>query len=291
MPAAPDDPESPALRPGRAPRRAAPGLLLLAGGVALSIGIAIGWSARGVLSATGIPAHRFEERLSRGTAPPSMSEHVERTDDADETARFWSALAWSLAARSRDLEGALEALQSESDDPRRSLERAIAASSDAELAAIVSAITRIDEEELLASEDLRPFASRLVDVALDGLDGPSSEPPPERRVLFAETTRDFDPDESAREAFPADQGRIFAMVELNQHRGGRVMVKWLNTETGRIHSLQSMPHDASRPLWSYLGRNDDWDPGRYEVSFYTQDAEMRLLGRGEFTVFDPRERS
>jgi hypothetical protein len=254
--------------------------------LAAVLGLAIGWWARDLGPTRRAPppgpapadARPGDVIATDPTGPATAAE--------DEAAlRLWSNLALTLATRSADLEALLAELQSEADDPRAAIDRAIASSSDAELAAILSAITRIDEEALLTQGDLRPFASRLVEVALDGLQGPSNEPPADRRVYFSSTTRDFDPDTAAQDAFPADQGRIFATIDLGDYPAERVMVKWVNTGTGRIHSLQSLNHRPGQPLWSYLGRDGGWDPGEYEVSVYTQDAAMQILARGRYSVF------
>jgi hypothetical protein len=263
-------------------RRAAPVL------VALVVGIAVGWVARD-RTAPRIADQPPMRPVTSADAAGSSDASDPAVDDRDASLRLWSALAFSLANRSNELEALLDELAAQDRDPRASIDQAIAAASDPELATILSAVTRIDEDELLAQGDLRPFASRLVEVALDGLRGPSVEPPPDRRVYFAATTRDFDPDTTAQDAFPADQGRIFATIDLDGYEGDRVMVKWLNTGTGRIHSLQSMPHEPGRPLWSYLVRDGGWDPGLYQVSVYSQDAAMQLLARGAYTVFDEHD--
>jgi len=274
----PHDEGSPPRRAGRA------ALPILA---ALLAGVGVGWLAR-----TLTPSHPGHPALP--APPPALSGDTPQVaeggdtrsvEGADEALRLWSTLAWSLASRTRDLEALLEEIAADSGDPRAAIDRAIAASSDRELAAVVSAVTRIDEDTLLEQGDLRPFAGRLVEVALDGLGGPSDEPPPDHPVFFTTSTRDFDPDADAERAFPADQGRIFAMVDPRDYAGERIMVKWANKETGRIHSLQSMPFQPGRPLWSYLGRDGNWEPGDYQVSFYGQDARMQLIGRGEYTVF------
>lgn len=258
--------------------------------VALAAGIAVGWVARD-MAAPRIGAERPTHRVASAPAPGPTDVADPARDDRDASLRLWSALAFSLANRSNELEALLDELAAQDRDPRASIEQAIATASDRELATILSAVTRIDEDALLAQGDLRPFASRLVEVALDGLRGPSIEPPPDRRVYFAATTRDFDPDVTAQEAFPSDQGRIFATIDLDGYDGDRVMVKWLNTETGRIHSLQSMPHQPGQPLWSYLARDGGWDPGLYQVSVYSQDAGMQLLARGAYTVLDEHDRA
>lgn len=259
---------------------------------ALLIGAASGWTAHEFATAEGDPS---PSALDGSTAPaaarpqhlaPDSSESSRNSSGPNiESTDFWAATALALAARSGRLESLLDEIEARQMDPRTAIEQAIAESSDQDLATVVSAVTRIGEDELLAAGDLRPFASRLVDVALDGLAGPSSEPEPPRRVLFTTTTGGFDPDSSTRNQFPTDQGRIFARIELSDHDANRVLVKWLNADTGRVHSLQSMAYDPQQPLWSFLARDADWDRGRYEVSFYSQDAKMTLLGRGEFTIF------
>ena len=126
-------------------------------------------------------------------------------------------------------------------------------------------------------------------MALEGLDGEAEGPPPDQRVYFSPTTQDFDPLRSAESRFPKDQSRIFAFVELDASETSRVMVKWLNRDTRRIQPLQSLPYRSERPTWSFLERGGDWDPGTYEVSFYSHDASMRLLARGEFTIYEEDE--
>jgi len=256
-------------------------------GAVLVLGAILGWTARDWFGPGPDSPPAPQGAAATGMAEPAapLAAPTAKAGRNADSSRFWAATALALAARTGRIEALLDEIEAGTGDPRDSLERAIAESSDRELATIVSAVTRIDEDELLTEGDLRPFASRLVDVALDGLDGPSKEPEPPRRVVFTGTTRDFDRDASSQTRFPADQGRIFAMIELDDHDGSRVLVKWLNEDTKRVHSLQSMTYDPSQPLWSFLARDGDWDRGRYEVSFYSQDAEMTLLGRGAFTIF------
>ena len=247
------------------------------------LGFCAGWLAQKTLSETpSIPTSNFEHSESEfsmlGSPPKEPTDH---------SAQLWSDLALSMAARAYALEDALKALQEPGGDPRSAIQEAIAQASDPEIAAVVSAVTQIDEDQLLASGDLRPFANRLVDVALDGLDAPSREPSPSQAVYFAETTRDFDPLRSSQSLFPSDQGRIFAFVEIDDPQAQQLMVKWRNKGTRRIHNLQSVPHRPGKPTWSFLKRAGPWDPGEYEVSFYTHDARMLLLARGTFTVASP----
>jgi hypothetical protein len=251
----------------------------------LLLGAVLGWTAHELAGADGGRSPSPPTRAGDSAASHPPDPEASSSDRDAETVDFWAATALASAARSGRIEALLEEIESRNLDPRTSIEQAIAESSDQDLATVLSAVTRIDEEELLAAGDLRPFASRLVDVALDGLAGPSSEPEPSRRVLFTATTGGFDPESSSQSTFPTDQGRIFARIELGDHDGDRVLVKWLNADTRRVHSLQSMAYDPDQPLWSFLARDADWDRGRYEVSFYSQDSKMTLLGRGAFTIF------
>ncbi|MCH2186998.1 hypothetical protein MK280_14120, partial [Myxococcota bacterium] len=242
-------------------------------GLMLLFGIAIGWFGHLQLTArhapeTSTPA--TETEVTPGlTRPPG--------ETAENSARLWSELAWAMAARAYDLEEALRQVEQTGNAPEAAIQQAIDQASDQEIATVISAVTQIDEDDLLGSQDLRPFASRLVEVALEGLGGESEGPPPDQRVFFSATTQDFDPQRSAESRFPTDQFRVFAFVELAPSETPRVMVKWVNRDTKRIQTLQSLPYRSERPTWSFLERGGDWDVGIYEVSFYTHDANMQLL--------------
>jgi len=254
---------------------------------ALLVGFGLGWWLRDFADPIREPDRTASSRPTSDDGSGRTDRVAERDDPEADAAsiRMWSSLALALATQSAELEDLVAELEAESGDARAALDRAIDQASDPELATVLSAVTRIDENDLLAQGDLRPFASRLVEVALDGLQGPTQEPPAEHRVYFASTTRDFDPDSGAQDRFPIDQGRIYATIDLGDYAGDRVMVKWLNAESHRIHSLQSMGYQPGQRLWSYLSKDGEWEPGLYQVSIYSQDATMQLLGRGEYTVF------
>ena len=254
-------------------------------GLLLSVGIVIGWLGHLQLATPHAPPARIQspepDIMPNPARPPGQAE--------ENSARLWSELAWAMAARAYDLEEALRQVEQTGNAPEAAIQQAIDQASDQEIATIISAVTQIDEEDLLANSDLRPFANRLADVALEGLDGESEGPPPDQQVYFSPTTQNFDPLRSAESRFPKDQSRIFAFVELAPSGTPRVMVKWLNRDTRRIQTLQSMPYRSERPTWSFLERGGDWDLGTYEVSFYSHDASMRLLARGEFTIYEEDE--
>ena len=249
-------------------------------GLILFFGIAIGWYGHLQMSTPLAPL--ASPQVPEPDVTPDPARPPGETEE--NSAQLWSELAWAMAVRAYDLEETLRQVEQTGNAPEVAIQQAIDQASDQEIATVISAVTRIDEEDLLANQDLRPFANRLVEVALEGLDGASEGPPPDQTVYFSATTQDFDPRRSAESRFPKDQARIFAFVELAPSETPRVMVKWLNRDTRRIQTLQSLPYRSERPTWSFLERGGDWDAGRYEVSFYSHDASMRLLARGEFTI-------
>ena len=254
-------------------------------GVLLSLGFAVGWFGHLLFAAPPAPRVTIQP-----PEPDSAQDPARPPGETEEnSARLWSELAWTMAARAYDLEEALRQAQQTGDPPEGAIQQAIDQATDQEIATVISAVTKIDEEDLLSNQDLRPFANRLVEVALEGLHGDSEGPPPDQRVYFSPTTQNFDPLRSAESRFPKDQTRIFAFVELAPSDTPRVMVKWLNRDTRRIQTLQSLPYRSERPTWSFLERGGDWDLGTYEVSFYSHDASMRLLARGEFTIYEEDE--
>ena len=215
-----------------------------------------------------------------GAASPDGAETVPE----DALADSWLALL-RLAAEVDSLESLVETLREQKLDPERVVQSGLDHMSDRELESIVTSAVHLSAEELGEVRDLRAFAARLAEVAMEGVLEPGGERGPGDRVLLTTSPDTEDPEAVASDRFDPDQSRIYAVFPTDHYEEAAVMVKWYRRDTPRILLFERYPitpGDAYAYVW--LQPKQGWDPGDYQVDVYAIDEAVTLLSRGRYTV-------
>ena len=193
-------------------------------------------------------------------------------------------MALHLAGRVGSLEEVVAELEARDEDPRELVARAIDQTSDEDLISITAAITRIDAETLRRSHDVRVFARRLAEVAINGVTGDEAPMPGNGRVRFAASAADDDPDAPPQQTFPSDQGKLYAIVELPEYAADDVILKWSHVESGKIYVFSRHSISRDTPIWAFHDPPAGWAEGGYRVDVFTADDAVAPLARGEYAI-------
>lgn len=148
---------------------------------------------------------------------------------------------------------------------------------------LVRAATSFTDDDLDEVGDVRAFANRLLTIAADGTFDSESSTPFARDVEFGTTART--PLSEGLERFPSGQGRIYAFFDDPDYEGHQVVSRWYNRSTGTLVLMDRYSVRSDRTRDYVWGRIDGgWEPGEYQVEFYSADAELRPLASGRFRV-------
>lgn len=258
--------------------------------IAAGSGLAVGAAVAAALAHAGSPP-------AAGRCAPAVPHRVEaprpggRTADASVDERDF-ALAWTealrLAAQVRSLEALLDAVRAD-DDPRGRISAAIAGMGARELEAGIRAAIGLSDHELAAIGDVRAFAERLAEIAMEGILLPASSPSTSRQgeagvVHFTSEPLLHEPAERARSLFAPDAGRIHAVFPSGD-LGDRVLLRWIQVDPPRILLMQRYridPRDTFGYVW--FEPDGEWATGRYQVEVYSADDAMERIAMGGFEV-------
>ena len=159
-------------------------------------------------------------------------------------------------------------------DPQEVAGVIIDAMSDAELVASLSSFTDISPEKLKSSSDPKALAHRLVDLAMESLvQLPNSGDSGAQGVYFSEALVE-DPLQESSTRFTGDE-RILANFAMGDYRGKEIFVKWTRVDDPKIMLFNHYPIRAERDFnHVWLRPDEGWDPGEYQVNFYTADDSL-----------------
>jgi hypothetical protein len=158
-----------------------------------------------------------------------------------------------------------------------------------ELGTILDVATGFRSDELANMENVRGFAERLADIAIEGVledaDEEDSAANAPGRVLFA-TEREHDyPEEVAQTIFSPDDDEIFAIIPMEGQDDGRILLKWIRLEDRKIlyfrrrHLAANTRYDT-RGLSMPIG----WEPGTYQVTVYSGNEALEPIAAGSYLV-------
>jgi hypothetical protein len=244
----------------------------------LIVGVMIGF-AWGRLGAPGPVADAASSRapaaidmgaIGLGTNPGEQAEALKQDPDAMARLRAMADRAFDWGA-----------------DPKRVVRGVIDQMDDDELISLMSSLTDYTSEELRDGRDLRAFAERLAEIAMDGT---LTDPEPLGRdvgvVQFAARV-DIDNgpiDPSNR--FSNSDRRIYAIFESADFGGEQVFAKWTRISDGEVMLFGRYPinpNDTYSYVW--LGaQNGSWEPGEYRVDFYDTDESLHMIASGMHVV-------
>jgi hypothetical protein len=233
--------------------------------IGFAAGVALG-ACLGQLNALGVR----DARASTGPSPaPSPASVPKGIDPDSRNGDLESALmdTWSsnlrLAARVNSLEALIEAMGS--NDVSQTVESSISQMSDRDLESVLASMIHLSREEIEEVGDLRAFANRLADIAMEDTLTPTDTAAGGEHVVF--TTRPERDD--ARSQFAAGETRIYAVFPTDYFDQEKVMVKWYRRDHPEILLLQRYPIVAG---------------DQYKVDIYSGDESMGLLASGNYSV-------
>ena len=225
------------------------------------------------------------EAAEREEAPAGQGAEGAAQADAEVDLSSWM-LTLALAARNQSLEGVIDELQSQQIAPRDFVHGAIEQVGEDEIRRVLSMMTQFSEDDLADVDDIRAFAKRLSDIALEGtLEPEQPRDPGETDVFFSDASPRQDANPVPIERFPISQGRIYAIFDTADYHASKVMLKWFRTDEANILLLRRynvIPGDAYG--WVWLDRTGRWKPGTYRVDVFTGDEAMVRVGSGTYVI-------
>ena len=184
-----------------------------------------------------------------------------------------------LAARVDSLEALVEEMSA--DDVSQAVDASISRMSDRDLESVLASTIHLSREEIEDVRDLRAFAKRLAEIAMEDTLLPTDLAAGADRVVFTTSPR-FD---DTRSHFDAGEERIYAVFPTDYFDQEQVMVKWYRRDHPEILLLQRYPivvGDEYGHVW--LEPNRGWEQGQYKVDVYSGDETMALVASGNYSV-------
>jgi hypothetical protein len=239
----------------------------------LVLGACLGrFDAPGVRQAQGSPGP-ISASLPKGLDPDSQD-----TDLESALMETWSTNL-KLAARINSLESLVESMNSE--DVSQAVETSISQMTDRELESVLASTIRLSREEIEEVGDLRGFAKRVAQIAMDDTLVPTDGPSGGDRVVFGRRPEPA----GDRSQFDAGEARIYAVFPTDYLDQDKVLVKWYRRDRSEILLLQRYPivaGDDYGHVW--LEPDRGWEQGNYKVDIYSGDESMALLASGNYRV-------
>jgi hypothetical protein len=227
----------------------------------------------------------FESRVCEGRCALLAESVVSGEQDLEQAlADSWHTML-ELAEKVESLELLVERFREQELDASRIVDDAISTMSDRELHTVVGSLAHLSPEELDEVSDMRAFAARLAEVAMQDTVVPGREMSAADRVVFdtRKTTRNSGT--LARDRFDAGDSRIYAFFPTDHYERDTVMIKWLRGDRNQILAFERYPirpGDAHGYVW--LRPRGGWEPGQYQVDVYAADEEVTLLAHGRYRV-------
>jgi hypothetical protein len=171
-------------------------------------------------------------------------------------------------------------------DPLKTANAVIDSMSDRELRSLVSSATNLSESELDALRDVRGYARRLSELAIDGM---FREPEPAgadvRDVRFSDAVDAANRPVMQRDRFSPGDVRIYAVFPTDGYSLGDVVVKWYRADPPEMLLFGRYPirrDERQGHVWVEQPRG--WSEGEYRVDFYSGDSALVRLASGTYSV-------
>jgi hypothetical protein len=256
------------------------------------LGAGVGWWI-GVASS---PLVVIEEAECAERAPAAAEDPASRLQPVDpevaESIQESLLSGFELAAKLGALEALAEQASRSGLAPREIAGVAVDGVPEADLPILTGMLAGVEADELAEIEDPRGFARRLAELAIeaevegageDAIDAPIE-------LLFASDEEIQNPHVVATRSFAPDAGEIFAIARTRDLEDTQLMVRWARIGHPDLLALEPMTVDASSN-WSAAShrRSGRWLEGRYQVSLYSFDGEMKPLASAVFSVKSPEQ--
>jgi hypothetical protein len=187
------------------------------------------------------------------------------------------------------LEDLIDELGRENVEPREAVRRLIGQMNDDDLTTVISLAMRFGEDELAEVEDIRAFATRLADIAIEGTLEEAPDPDeaegPMGAVLFSTVREEDDPESVAMDSFFENETEIFAHYPLPPEVDERLMLQWSRVDKPQMMVFRRhTPRRAGAYSVMSVRRGNGFAPGTYRVAIYQGDEEMAPLASGMYVV-------
>ncbi len=229
----------------------------------------------------GVAAGLWLGRLEEAEPGNSVSGEEELQQTLTDS---WHTI-FELAEKINSLELLVEELQEQELDARQIVASAISTMSDRELRSIVASLAQLSPEVLDDVTDMRAFAARLAEVAMEDIVEPGREMSDADRVVFATRPTVADPGSLAWDRYDVDDSRIYAFFPTDHYEQDAVMVRWFRSDRHRILVFERYPINSG-DAYSHVcfHPKGGWKPGQYQVDVYSADEDVTPLAQGRYTV-------
>jgi len=157
-----------------------------------------------------------------------------------------------------------------------------------EIESILSSITKLKVEEIQEVGDLRVFANRFAEIAMNGMvTGSEAAPVGVDTVEFGTGASHADGPTGPADGFSPDEPRIYAVFPTSHYDKRWVMVRWWRPDGPEVFLLQRYQVSMTgRYSFVWRKRPQGWDPGSYEVEVYSANDELTPLAWGRYSVVE-----
>ena len=232
----------------------------------------------GQLDALGVRDAQATSIPSPASAPKGIDLDSGKEDVESALMESWMS-GLRLAARVNSLEAIIEEMSA--GDVSRAVETSISQMSDRDLESVLASTVHLSREEIEDVGDLRAFANRLAEIAMEDTLMPTDMDAGGDHVVFTTSPQMDD----SRSQFDAGESRIYAVFPTDYFDQEKVMVKWYRRDHPEILLLQRYPivsGDEYGHVW--LEPNRGWEQGQYKVDIYSGDESMTLVATGNYSV-------
>jgi hypothetical protein len=177
-----------------------------------------------------------------------------------------------LAARVNSLEALIEAMGS--NDVSRTVESSISQMSDRDLESVLASMIHLSREEIEEVGDLRAFANRLADIAMEDTLMPTDATAGGEHVVFT-TSPDRD---GTRSQFDAGETRIYAVFPTDYFDQEKVMVKWYRRDHPEMSPTEGGNKASTR--WTSTRETRRWGFSRPGTTASSSSARQARASRG-----------
>jgi hypothetical protein len=261
------------------------GAVLAVSLVSLSIGLVIGWGyGRASAPLFALPVSDCAE-CGAATSPDESGGSSAALSSQLLADSMLTSL--SLASRLASLQALLEELSEQGVTPSQAARGLIQGMSEEDLRTALDLLTPLSDEALAEVDDVRAFALRLCEIAIEGTfeEGGGGDGWAEGAVLFTAERDVHDPEPISATIFTADTEWIYAAVQVDEDTIDDVLMKWSRTDKPEILRLNRRRLESSSPYSAFgLRKDGGFPPGEYRVTFYTADEAMSPLATGRYRV-------
>jgi hypothetical protein len=244
-----------------------------------------GWTSEGRRASTGAPSSGHSPQLAENDAlgSPRGGDETNATATARRRALLEAALGENEDHPQADL---FRLLARFNGDPTEVIGVVVDAMTRKELIASVSSFTDISPEKLKNSADPKAFAQRLAQLAMEGLLHTGPEPTQAASVIFTDgLVPPVDGEVPAGVRKIIGDGPVLASFPMGSYENDEVFVKWTRVDDPKIMLFNHYPIRPEQDFnYVWLRPKEGWEPGEYQVNFYSADDTMTPLAEGRYVI-------